>query len=131
MDQQFQALGNKVTEFTRLETFPRPKNVVRVAMEAIHFTSLCPITGQPDFGRVIVTYDPDKLCIESKTMKLYMQTFRNKGVFCEALSGEIAEYIFETIDPFYVKVEVIQEPRGDIGIMSTAEKINLEKAPAR
>lgn len=122
MKKKFAALGHQVKQPTKnLETFPRPRRVTEVKMESINFTSLCPITGQPDYGRIVIIYRPDRYCLESKSLKLYLTTFRNQGSFCEALSSEIAEDVFAALNPFQVKVTVIQSPRGDVVIESTSE----------
>lgn len=122
MKKDFRALGHQVKQPTKhLETFPRPKRVTEVKMESINFTSLCPITGQPDYGKIVIVYRPDKLCLESKSLKLYLMTFRNRGSFCEALSTEIAEDLFKALNPYLVRVTVIQSPRGDVAIESTSE----------
>lgn len=122
MKKDFKALGHQIKQPTKqLETFPKPKHVTEVEMESINFTSLCPITGQPDYGRIVIRYHPRELCLESKSLKLYLMTFRNRGSFCEALSTEIAEDLFKVLKPFYVRVVVIQSPRGDVAIESTSE----------
>ena len=81
-------------------------------------TSICPITGQPDFGDLTIEYEPNKLCLESKSLKLYLWTFREEGHFCEALASEIAQKIFDTLKPKWVRVTNEQSKRG--GIETTA-----------
>lgn len=116
------ALGNKVTEFQGFETFDRPKNVNYVEMESDEVTANCPVTGQPDWYRVEIHYSPFEKCIESKTLKLYLQSFRNKGLFCEAFSSQIVDDIFEAIHPKNVAVSVTQKPRGGVAIQSYAKR---------
>jgi 7-cyano-7-deazaguanine reductase len=118
----FKTLGKKVTQFKQFETFEKPLNVETVEMISDEVTAVCPVTGQPDWYTVHIKYQPSRLCIESKTMKLYLQSFRNKGLFCEAFASQIAQDIFQVIDPFYVHVDVIQKPRGGVSIIGEAEK---------
>jgi 7-cyano-7-deazaguanine reductase len=120
-DFEFKALGKKVAEPSRkLEVFPKPEGVQRVVLDSDEVTSLCPVTGQPDWETVVIEYAPDKLCIESKSLKLYLWSFRSEGVFCEALADEIAQDVFAACQPFWCKVTVIQKPRGGIRITATA-----------
>ena len=118
----FTILGKAVNEPTkRLETFEKPPNVSVVTLKSDEVTSLCPITGQPDWETVVIEYAPDRLCIESKSLKLYFWSFRNEGCFCEALADQIANDVFGACNPFWCKVTVIQKPRGGIEITATAE----------
>lgn len=105
-----------------IDTFPAPEGVMEVVMEAFEFTSLCPMTGQPDFSTVSIEYTPDKKCIESKSLKLFLWQFREKGVFCEQLSADIADAVMKFIQPLHVLVTVDQSPRGGISIRSKAER---------
>jgi len=120
---EFEALGQQVREpRRRLETFSKPAGVTRVAMESDEFTSLCPVTGQPDWGTVIIEYAPHQLCIESKSLKLYLWSFCEEGIFCEALADRIAADVFAACQPGWCRVTVAQKPRGGIKITSVAEK---------
>lgn len=116
----FRALGHKITEMTELDTFEAPLNCDTVRMISDEVTALCPVTGQPDFYTIIITYIPDELCIESKSLKLYLQSFREQGHFCEAFSEMIAQKVNETIKPMRVEVTVVQKPRGGISIEATS-----------
>jgi 7-cyano-7-deazaguanine reductase len=102
-----------------LETFPTPSDAPFV-IEHIseEFTSLCPRTGQPDFGRVIVRYcpAPGKTCIELKSLKLYYQSFRNEGVFYEAVTNRIRDDLVKLMSPLWL--QVMSEWRGRGGIHS-------------
>jgi 7-cyano-7-deazaguanine reductase len=119
-DFEFKALGRKTTEPSRnLETFPTPAGVRRVVLESDEVTSLCPVTGQPDWETVRIEFEPGPYCIESKSLKLYLWSFREEGHFCEALAARIARDVYETAQPVWVKVTVAQRPRG--GITITAE----------
>jgi 7-cyano-7-deazaguanine reductase len=122
----FQALGKNVREPSRnLEVFPKPVGLEKVVLDSDEVTSLCPVTGQPDWETVVIEYAPDKYCIESKSLKLYLWSFREEGVFCEALACQIAEDVFFACQPFWCKVKVIQKPRGGIRITATAAAGNL------
>lgn len=101
------------------EAFEAP-DVQTVKLFTMEFTSLCPRTGQPDFGTVSIEYVPCELCLESKSLKYYLWSFRNEGEFCESLAGRIADDIVFAIDPQQLQVEVTQNVRGGIGIMARA-----------
>ena len=111
----------EASEVLRSEAFPAP-NVQLVVMTAVEFTSICPRTGQPDFGSVEIRYTPGAMCIESKALKYYLWSFRNEGVFCENLAATIADDIVRAIEPQSVTVEVRQNIRGGIGIVATATR---------
>ncbi len=120
-EQTFEALGNKVAVPRRkLEVFSAPAHVKRVVLESDEVTSLCPVTGQPDWETVRIEFEPDALCIESKSLKLYLWSFREEGAFCEELAARIAKDIFEACKPRRVVVTVTQKPRGGITIEATA-----------
>ena len=80
------------------------------------FTSLCPITGQPDFGHITIRYIPDTLCLESKSLKLYMFSFRNHGTFHEEVINRILDDVVTTIAPRQAVVKGEFNPRGGIAI---------------
>lgn len=101
------------------EAIPAP-NIQRVQMEAVEFTSLCPRTGQPDFGKVVIEYVPRKRCLESKALKYYLWSYRNTPAFCEALAAQIADDIRDAIAPRSLRVDVHQNVRGGISLMATA-----------
>jgi 7-cyano-7-deazaguanine reductase len=113
-------LGREVrTPLKQLDVFPNP-GVQVVTMEAVEFTSLCPVTGQPDMGTVSIQYIPKEWCLESKSLKLYLWTFRTRGVFCEALAQEIAATVANILKPAEIQVTVQQNPRGGIGVRAMA-----------
>lgn len=119
----FHALGKKVSEPSKkLEVFPKPAGIETVIMESDEVTSLCPVTGQPDWETVIIEYAPDQFCIESKSLKLYLWSYRQQGVFCEAMAAAIADDVCNACKPHWCKVSVIQKPRGGIRITATARK---------
>mgnify|MGYP002735216705 CR=1 FL=1 len=82
---------------------------------------MCPVTGQPDFSSVEIDYRPRKLCIESKSLKLYLWSFRDRAVFAEALAAEIAAEVQRAAAVEHVRVTVTQNARGGIVNESTAE----------
>ncbi|MEA2574089.1 MAG: 7-cyano-7-deazaguanine reductase [Chloroflexia bacterium] len=127
---EFRFLGKDVAEFQGFDTFPTPANVENVTMTSDEVTALCPITGQPDWYTVTISYDPKKAedggrCLESKSLKLYLQSYRNEGLFCEAFAGKIADDVFEALGPSSVVVTVDQKPRGGIGIVAKAQRSAL------
>lgn len=108
-------------ETLRAEAIPAA-DVQRVRLRALEFTSLCPKTGQPDFGRVTIDYEPSDRCLESKALKFYLWSFRDEGEFCETLAARIADDVVFAIDPRRVRVDVEQNVRGGIEIVATAER---------
>ena len=107
----------------KLEMFdnPSPGRDYRITIRCPEFTSVCPRTGQPDFGEIIIEYSPDKKCIELKSLKLYMQSYRNRGVYYEALTNEILEDLCTACGPRRMKVTSKFTPRGGITTDVTAE----------
>lgn len=112
-------LGNKVSKFQGFETFPAPKNLGNVTFTSSEVTARCPMTDQPDFYTVEVSYLPRDLCVESKTVKLYFQQFREHGEFVEAFTRRISRDFFLALNPYEVIVKVTQTPRGGWGISVT------------
>jgi len=86
---------------------------------APEFTSLCPKTGQPDFATIILTYIPNKLCVELKSYKLYLQSFRNDGIFYESVTNKIFDDLIKVIQPRYLHLTAEFGVRG--GISSVVE----------
>lgn len=103
------------------QAFDAP-NVQVVTFTSSEFTSVCPITGQPDFGTVSIEYQPGAKCLESKSVKFYLWAYRNEGAFCESLAARIADDVVSAIQPRHVKVTVVQTPRGGIGLTAVAER---------
>lgn len=101
---------------TTLETFPNP-NLSRdytIHMEVPEFTCLCPKTGQPDFAVLSLDYVPDALCVELKSLKLYLWSFRDRGAFHEAVSNQILEHLVQTLAPRFVRLTARFNVRGGI-----------------
>lgn len=105
-----------------LECFPAPNGVSEVRLRTDEVVSVCPVTSQPDLSSLEITYQPHERCIESKSLKLYLWSFRDRPVFCEALAAEVADEVVRTADPHRVTVVVTQRPRGGIVISATAER---------
>ncbi|MDI9408443.1 MAG: preQ(1) synthase [Candidatus Pacebacteria bacterium] len=101
-----------------LETVPNPhpeiEYLVRFAVP--EFTSLCPITGQPDFAHLVIDYVPDELLVESKSLKLFLASYRNHGAFHEACTIEIAERIIAATECHWLRIGGYWYPRGGIPI---------------
>ena len=108
-------------EFLKTEAFPAPA-VARVTLSAMEFTSICPRTGQPDFGSVVVEYTPGERCVESKSLKFYLWSYRDEGAFCESLAARIADDIVYAIRPRALRVTVNQNVRGGIALVAEARR---------
>ena len=106
-----------------LETFPNPKpdRDYTIQIECPEFTSVCPVTGQPDFGTIRVHYIPDKSCIELKSLKLYIQSFRQEGIFYEAVTNAILDDLVAACAPRRMTVTGDFNVRGGIATVITAE----------
>lgn len=112
-----------------LETFENqyPHREYLIETVCPEFTSVCPKTGQPDFGTLTLTYIPDKLCIELKSLKLYLQQFRNYGVFYEHITNRILDDLVEVCQPRWMQLEAAFTPRGGIRTTITAEYPQLRR----
>jgi 7-cyano-7-deazaguanine reductase len=106
-------------DYLKASAFTAPL-VDSVTLTTEEFTSVCPITGQPDFGTVTIEYRPSQLCIESRALKYYLWAYREEGAFCESVAARIADDIVYAIAPQRVEVRVTQKARGGIGIVATA-----------
>jgi len=106
-----------------LDVFPNPcpaRNYV-IRHTAPEFTSVCPVTGQPDFGSVVIEYTPEALCVELKSLKLYLQSFRNQGIYYEAVTNRILDELVEALAPRWMRIETQWRPRGGMTSIVTAE----------
>ena len=116
-------LGDKPTALPTkmLETFPnpQPQRDFVIHMQIPEFTCLCPMTGQPDFATLYLDYIPDKRCVELKSLKLYIWSFRDEGKFHEAVTNEILDDIVKTIAPRFARLTAKFWVRG--GIFTTVE----------
>ena len=119
---EFVALGHAGSEhYAGLETFPNP-GVSHVEMTSDELVAVCPITAQPDLYVATIEYWPNALCLESKSLKLYLSGYRNEGVFCEALAVKIRDDTAEALDlpADKVRVTLKQKARGGITITATS-----------
>jgi 7-cyano-7-deazaguanine reductase len=117
----FVALGQPGSEaYAGLETFPNP-GVSHVELTSDELTAVCPVTGQPDLYVATIEYWPDRLCLESKSLKLYLAGFRNEGAFCEALAVRIREDVASALElpSDKTRVTLRQKARGGIAIVAT------------
>jgi 7-cyano-7-deazaguanine reductase len=105
-----------------VECFAAPAGCSRVRFTTDEVTSMCPVTGQPDLSTVVIDYVPGAWCVESKSLKLYLWSFRDRAVFAEAFAVEIADEIMTTAQPTRVTVTLTQRARGGITIETTAER---------
>jgi 7-cyano-7-deazaguanine reductase len=114
-------LGNTVRHsIEHVEVFPAPAHVTTVRFTTDELQSMCPVTQQPDIAHVVIEYTPDRWCIESKSLKLYLWGFRDRAVFAEALTAEIAAEVMATAAPTDVTVTLTQRPRGGIEVQAVA-----------
>ncbi len=125
------ALGSKQTSYSYdspdaglLEAFsnPNPGTDYVIGLDCFEFTTLCPITGQPDYGSIRIDYVPGPLCVESKSLKLYLVSYRNHGSFHEACVNQIANHLDSVIAPKYLRVYGDFNSRGGIAIKPMAER---------
>jgi 7-cyano-7-deazaguanine reductase len=107
----------------RLETFanPLPTRDYRIHMEIPEFTCLCPRTGQPDFATLVLDYVPDRLCVELKSLKLYIWSYRNEGAFHEAVTNRILDDLVRTTRPRFMRLTAKFLVRGGIFTTIVAE----------
>ena len=107
----------------RLETFvnPAPLRDYRIHMEIPEFTCLCPKTGQPDFATLVLDYVPEKHCVELKSLKLYMWSFRNEGAFHEAVTNDILGDLVKALAPRFLRLTAHFYVRGGIFTTVVAE----------
>ena len=117
-----------MTKFrSQLESFENqfPDRDYDIQIQCPEFTSVCPKTGQPDFGQLIFDYVPDEKCIELKSLKLYLQQFRNEGIFYENITNSILDDFVEVVQPRRVTLTAKFTPRGGI---SSVIKVHHEKS---
>ena len=108
---------------TELETFdnPQPDRDYTIHMEIPEFTCLCPKTGQPDFATLFIDYVPDRLCVELKSLKLYVWSFRDQGTFHEAVTNRILDDLVALLAPRFLRILARFNMRGGIHTTVTAE----------
>ncbi len=104
-----------------LETFPNqfPDRDYVIEIVCPEFTSVCPKTGQPDFGALTITYTPEERCLELKSLKLYLQQFRNEGIFYENVTNQILDDLVAVLSPRKLTLQAAFTPRGGISTTVT------------
>ena len=122
MTYAFKSLGTENNKPSKeLELFPTPEHVQLVRFTSDELTSFCPVTGQPDFNKVEIEFRPDEWCVESKSLKLYLWTFREEPIFGEGLASVIAHDISAALNPHYCRVTLFQNIRGGLQMTAVAE----------
>jgi len=118
--------------FDILDTFPNPKikRDFTINIEIPEFSCLCPKTGQPDFAVLEIDYIPDELCIELKSLKLYVWSYRDQGAFHEAVTNKILDDLVAKISPRFMSIEAKFNVRGGIFTNVTAEYIKEGWSPS-
>ena len=111
------------TASKNLDTFinPEPGRDYTIKIELPEFTCLCPVTGQPDFATLHIRYVPDKLCVELKSLKLYIRSYRDEGAFHEAVTNRILSDLVAAIAPRFMRITADFNVRGGIYTSVTAE----------
>ena len=122
----------KKQSFNEIDIFPNPnpQRDYEIKMECPEFTCLCPKTGQPDFAVITISYIPDKLCIELKSLKLYLWSFRDEGGFHEKVVNQICDDLVSACKPRKIKVVGNFNVRGGIHTTVTVDYIKGKKKPA-
>jgi 7-cyano-7-deazaguanine reductase len=112
---------------------PNPERDYEIAFDCPEFTCLCPLTGQPDFASFEIRYVPDKLCVETKSLKLYLWSYRNEGAFHEKVTNDIASDLIRAMDPRHLTIEGTFFVRGGITTLVTVthDKARAGKAAPR
>ena len=108
----------------QIETFanPAPEHDYTIRMHMPEFTCLCPRTGQPDFATLELEYVPDRLCVELKSLKLYVWSFRNRPAYHEAVSNEIIDHLAQALAPRFMRLNAHFNVRGGIGTQISVER---------
>lgn len=106
-----------------LDTFENqyPDRDYTIEIQCPEFTSVCPKTGQPDFGTITILYCPNKLCVELKSLKFYLQAYRNEGIFYENVTNRILDDLVAVLQPRWMKIIADFRPRGGITTRVTAQ----------
>ncbi|MRR15326.1 MAG: NADPH-dependent 7-cyano-7-deazaguanine reductase QueF [Deltaproteobacteria bacterium] len=124
--------GRKEQPSRRLETFPsHARRDYTVTLSTDEFTCVCPMTGQPDFAKITIQYIPDQKIVESKSLKLYLWSFRNEGVFHEHVTNIILDDLTAALEPRWCKVTAQFAVRGGIAITVDAEYRQNKKGPKK
>jgi len=124
---KFNPVKTSTNKFKLLETFDNsfPKRNYLIVHKANEFTSVCPKTGQPDFGVITVSYIANKKCVELKSLKSYLQSYRNEGIFYENVTNRILEDLVKCLEPKWMEVKGEFSVRG--GLQSTIIAVHGKK----
>jgi 7-cyano-7-deazaguanine reductase len=116
-----------------LETFanPKPQRDYQIDLTFAEFTSMCPVTGQPDFATIFISYVPDRRCVEMKSLKLYFLAYRNQGIFYEAVVNKIADDLISVLKPRQITVRGDFAVRGGMGGVVTVTYPSLADSAKR
>lgn len=108
-----------------IETFPNPHPERDFQIQSVcpEFTNVCPMTGQPDFATITITYEPDQRCMELKSLKLYLWSYRDKGAYHERVTNQIADDLIEALDPRKLTVTGSFNVRGGINTIVTVTHV--------
>jgi 7-cyano-7-deazaguanine reductase len=117
----------------QLETFanPNPERDYEISFDAPEFTCLCPMTGQPDFATIRIKYVPDRTCVELKSLKLYLWSFRDEGTFHEAVTNRIADDLIAALAPRRLSVEGDFYVRGGIKTIVKVDFTAPDRPPSK
>jgi len=117
--------AQEVPSADQLETFANPYAGRDYTIEIVcpEFTSVCPKTGQPDFGTITINYVPNRYCVELKSLKLYLQQFRNQGIYYEQVTNRILDDLVAVLEPRRMTIRASFTPRGGITTTVTAEHV--------
>lgn len=107
---------------TRIDRIPWAGRPIVVTLDCSEFTSLCPVTGQPDFAQLQIRYEPAAYLVETKSLKLYLWHFRDRGAFNEELVAAIADDLFDQLRPKWIEVAGRFHARGGIAVAATARR---------
>jgi len=110
---------------------PYPSRDYLITHICPEFTSLCPKTGQPDYGTLTFEYIADKKCVELKSLKFYLQAYRNEGIFYESVTNKILDDMVAALNPRYMKLTAEFTPRGGIHSTIVVEHVSSEWSPCR
>jgi 7-cyano-7-deazaguanine reductase len=120
---EFRHLGKKSTEpIDRIDRIDWQGGPIHVRLDCTEFSALCPVTGQPDYGRLTIEYVPNRHLVETKSLKLYLWRYRNERAFNETLVDTIAADLYKQLEPRWLKVVGAFNMRGGIAVTATAER---------
>ncbi|MFT5170796.1 MAG: 7-cyano-7-deazaguanine reductase [Candidatus Marinamargulisbacteria bacterium] len=105
-----------------LETFPYKGNRQHVTYETSEFSCVCPFSGLPDFGKLSIEYVPDKVCVELKSLKYYIVSYRNVGIYQEAATNTLFNHLYDCLRPHFLRITTVYNTRGGIDATCSVKK---------